>query len=430
MRLRSRQQAFVGIGLAVLAIVLGLAFEALGWALFVVTLAWAVRQQQALGKFVRWARRPLQRPRIGNGALQQAGDALHSSLRRSRHRAAKALRQVARFRGVNAALPDAAVLIDGDGVIESFNEASASLLHLDSQDLGNNLGALLRHPDAVRLIKQQTQDPVIEIVSPFAEGRRLELRRVRIAEDQDLILARDVTHLNRLLSMRQDFVANVSHELRTPLTVVVGYLETLEDSGMDEATLRHLLRKLASPTKRMQALVDDLLMLTRLESSPTPAQEDLAPIDIAELVDGVMDEVSGLTGKKHQINRHVQSDLRLLGIEKEMHSACSNLLTNALKYSPQGGDIDIIWTGNGNGARLEVSDQGVGIPPEHLSRLTERFYRVDLAGARVRGGTGLGLAIVKHVLKRHNSQLQIESEVGEGSRFYCHFDAPQLQAQS
>ena len=425
----SRREALAGIGVLAIALALGLAFEVLGWALFGATLAWALQQQRALGKFVRWAHRPLRRPRTGNAALQQAGDVLHSALRRSRSRTAKALRQVARFRGVHSALPDAAVLIDGEGVIESFNEASASLLRLGRQDVGNNLGALLRHPDAVSLIRQQTPEQAIEIASPFTEGQRLELRRVGIAEDQGLILARDVTHLNRLLSMRQDFVANVSHELRTPLTVVVGYLEAIEESAADEKTLRRLVRKLASPTKRMEALVDDLLMLTRLESSPAPAPEDLTPIDVGELVDSVMDEAASLATSQHRINRRVQPNLRLLGIEREMHSACSNLVTNAVKYSPQGGDIDISWAGNGDGARFEVSDQGVGIPPEHLSRLTERFYRVDLAGLRVRGGTGLGLAIVKHVLKRHNSQLRVSSEVGRGSRFYCHFDAAQLRTQ-
>ena len=428
MRLHSRQEVLAGLALFACAVAVGLGFGALGWALFIAMLIWAVRQQWVLGKFTHWAERPLQRLRIGNRALQGAGDSLHSALQRSRRRTTKALRQVARFRGVNAALPDAAILIDSEGAITSFNKASAALLHLRRQDIGNNLGALLRHPDAVLLVKKQTPEPAIEIASPFADSQRLELRLVRIGEDQDLILARDVTHLNRLLSMRQDFVANVSHELRTPLTVVVGYLETIkEDAAMDEATMRKLLRKLASPTRRMQALVDDLLMLTRLESSPTPALQDLTPIDIVELVDSVVDEVAGLTSKKHRINRRVQPDLHLLGVEKEMHSACSNLVTNAVKYSPKGGDIDITWAGNGDGARFEVRDQGVGIPAEHLSRLTERFYRVDLAGARVRGGTGLGLAIVKHVLKRHNSQLQVASEVGEGSCFYCHFDAVQLQ---
>ena len=427
MRLHSRKQVMAGLGAAALAVVVGAALDALGWALFAAALLALVQQQRAFAGFLRWARRPLRRPRLANGGLQQAGEALRLALLRSRRRAGNALRHLSRIRSVTSALPDATVLVDGDGNIQTFNKAATSLLHLNGQDLGSNLGALLRHPEAVGLMKQPG-GATIEIASPFAEGQRLELRRINVAEDQDLVLARDVTHLNRLLSMRQDFIANVSHELRTPLTVVVGYLEAVEEERMDEATLRHLVGKLASPTRRMQALVDDLLMLTRLESSPNPQPDDLAPIDVNELVDGVVEEAAGLTTNQHRINRRMLTDLQVLGIKKELHSACSNLVTNAVKYSPQGGDIDITWSGDGNGgALLEVSDQGMGIPPEHLSRLTERFYRVDLAGSRVRGGTGLGLAIVKHVLKRHNTQLQIESEVGKGSRFYCHFSSDQLQ---
>lgn len=430
MRFYTRREVLAGLCLGILAIVLGTAFNALGWALFGVALLGLAHQHRAIANFARWARRPLRRPQLANGGLQQAAEALRWSLLRSRRRATNVLAYMARIRGVTEALPDAAVLIDGNGDIEAFNQASESLLHLSRQDVGGNLGALLRHPEVVSLLKQRLPDATIEIGSPFVEGQHLELRRVNVAAERDLILARDVTHLNRLLSMRQDFVANVSHELRTPLTVVVGYLEAIEEEAMDEATLRQLVDKLASPTKRMQALVDDLLMLTRLESSPNPKLEDLAPIDIRELVDRVVDEVAGLTTKHHRINRRMRSDLQVLGVEKELHSACSNLITNAVKYSPQGGSIDITWSSNGGGALFEVRDQGMGIPPEHLSRLTERFYRVDLAGSRVRGGTGLGLAIVKHVLKRHNTQLQVESEVGAGSRFYCHFNSDQLQPHS
>ena len=429
MGLYSHKELLAAGALALLAIVAGVAFEALGWTLFAAAAAGLIHQHQALRKFVRWAKKPLRKPKLANAGLQQAGRSLRSSLKQSRRRAHEALQQMSNFRGVTAALPDAAILVDAEGNIENFNDASVALLRLNREDTGNNLGALLRHPDAISLLKQQTPDATAEFSSPFVEGQRLELRRVPVAKDQDLILARDVTQLNRLLSMRQDFVANVSHELRTPLTIIVGYLEAIEDDELDDATLRRLVRKLASPTHRMQALVDDLLMLTRLESSPAPEPGDLMAVDVRQLVDGVVDDLAGLAGKRHRITQRLQCGLRVLGIEKELHSACSNLIANAIKYSPHGGEVNISWTARGDGAMLEVSDQGVGIAPEHLSRLTERFYRVDLAGARVRGGTGLGLAIVKHVLKRHNSQLQVESEVGKGSRFHCHFQSDQLQAQ-
>ncbi|MCY4214009.1 MAG: phosphate regulon sensor histidine kinase PhoR [Gammaproteobacteria bacterium] len=430
MDLYSRKELLAAAALALAALAIGLPLGIPGWALFAVATVGLVYQHRDLRKFVRWAKNPLRRPKFANEGLQQASRSLRRSLKQARRRTREALRQTSHFRGLTAALPDAAILVDPQGNIVNFNNASVLLLHLNREDTGNHLGTLLRHPEAIRLLEQQTPDATAEFSSPFVEGQRLELRRVPVAKDQDLILARDVTHLNRLLSMRQDFVANVSHELRTPLTIIVGYLEVIEDEELDDATLRQLVRKLASPTHRMQTLVDDLLVLTRLESSPTPEPSDLAAVDVKQLVDGVVEDLAGLAGKRHRINQRMSCDLRLLGIEKELHSACSNLIANAIKYSPQGGNVNVSWTDCGdNGAVLEVCDDGVGIAPEHLSRLTERFYRVDRAGGRVRGGTGLGLAIVKHVLMRHNSQLQIESEVGKGSRFYCHFRPGQLQAQ-
>ena len=237
---------------------------------------------------------------------------------------------------------------------------------------------------------------------------------------------RDVTQLNRLLSMRQDFIANVSHELRTPLTVIVGYIETLTSEDLDHETTRALVEKLQSPSKRMQALVDDLLLLTRLEASPNPTSEELVSIDMQTLIDAVVNDAQGLSQGKHDIAVNIESDARVLGIENELHSACSNLISNAIRYSPDGGPIEVSWTPIQSGARFSVRDHGIGIPPEHLSRLTERFYRVDLAKARIRGGTGLGLAIVKHVLKRHNSELRVDSELAAGSTFYYDFPPSQL----
>ena len=426
--LYSRNELLLAAALALAAIAVGLAFEVLGWALFAATATGFIHQQRDLRKFVRWAKKPLRRPKVSNAGLRQASRTLRRSLKQARRRTREALQQTSHFRGLTAALPDAAILVDGDGNIVNFNTASVALLHLDRKDTGNHLATLLRHPDAIGLLEQQTPDATAEFSSPFVEGQRLELRRVPVAEKQDLILARDVTHLNRLLTMRQDFVANVSHELRTPLTIIVGYLEALEDEDLDSATLRRLVGKLASPTHRMQALVDDLLMLTRLESSPAPERADLAAIDMQQLVGSVVNDLAGLAEKRHQVSQHTPCTSRVLGVEKELHSACSNLIANAIKYSPEGGQVTISWTGDAEGATLKVSDEGVGIAPEHLSRLTERFYRVDMAGARVRGGTGLGLAIVKHVLKRHNSQLQIESKIGQGSHFFCHFRSGQLQA--
>ena len=240
-----------------------------------------------------------------------------------------------------------------------------------------------------------------------------------IDDDRRLIVVRDITELNRALTMRQDFVANVSHELRTPLTVIVGYLEQSTDADYD--TLKTILPKLVSPVRRMQALVDDLLTLTRLESGGLPTESDIEYVDVSQMLHIIAAEARGLSGGRHALTLESDKGLRIRGVPGELYSAFANLVTNAVRYSPEGGNIEVRWFDGQNGPRFEVRDQGMGIAPEHLTRLTERFYRIDLAQSRVRGGTGLGLAIVKHVLRRHGSVLRVESELGEGSLFFCEF---------
>jgi two-component system phosphate regulon sensor histidine kinase PhoR len=288
----------------------------------------------------------------------------------------------------------------------------------------------VRHPEFVALIKGQRSEDLVEFASPFDDDRRLEARRIVIDRRHVLVLVRDVTQLNRLLTMRQDFVANVSHELRTPLTVVVGYLETMANEDLDLETLRALLAKLESPTLRMRALVDDLLLLSRLEASPQPADEELDEVDVCALIRTSIAEARVLSHGRHQFESECDKSVRLLGVERELYSTVVNLATNAVRYSPDGGEIRVTWQRRAGGARLAVSDQGIGIAAEHLRRITERFYRVDLARSRVRGGTGLGLAIVKHVLRRHRSTLRVDSRLGKGSTFYCDFPAEQVRISS
>ena len=321
---------------------------------------------------------------------------------------------------------DAAIILDEKENIENLNIAAQQMLNLSNQDKGKNLAALIREPAFASLIRGQVEGDLLEMSSPFSEDARLEARRIQMTPDQSMILVRDVTELNRLLSMRQDFIANVSHELRTPLTVIVGYIETLMNEDLDRETTLELVNKLLSPTARMRALVDDLLLLTRLESSPSPSEEELAPVDMSVLINGIVADARALSAGKHDIKVNQKARAHVLGIDSELHSACLNLVTNAVRYSPDGGDICVSWEETPTGARFSVRDSGMGIAREHLSRLTERFYRVDLAQARVRGGTGLGLAIVKHVLKRHNTELEVESELTRGSTFSFEFPASQL----
>lgn len=423
----SFQEWLIAGGLLAAALLLGALTGAWALMLLFAVLVWVGLWIRELRALAHWAARPLSRPHNRLESWQLLSDRLYRSHKAARFRTARTIERFGSLRVITNALPDAAVIIDNTGEIESFNIAAQERLHLKPSDRGANLAALVRQPDFVSLIRGKRQDGLVEFASPFDEDRRLEARRIPVDERHAMMLVRDVTQLNRLLTMRQDFIANVSHELRTPLTVVVGYLETMSTEELDPDTVRELLRKLESPTSRMRALVDDLLLLSRLEASPLPGEDQLDLIDMAAVIRSCASEARVLSEGRHQFQSSCDKSVRLLGVENEIYSATLNMMTNAVRYSPDGGEITVSWQRTNGGARLAVQDQGIGIAPEHLQRITERFYRVDLAKSRVRGGTGLGLAIVKHVLKRHRSALSVESELGKGSTFYCDFPAEQLR---
>ena len=249
----------------------------------------------------------------------------------------------------------------------------------------------------------------------------LELRIVPYGKKQQLLLARDITRIHHANSMRKDFIANASHELRTPLTVISGYLEAFEDEAEGslkdwQVQLRHMRRQ----TDRMRRLIEDLLILSTLETDLDPVKVEI--LNVTELLASVSEEARTLGGLlEHAFSIEADPDLRLKGNRNEIYSAFSNLVVNAVQHSLEHGLIRVRWYADKSGACLEVIDTGEGISPEHLPRLTERFYRVDKGRSRDKGGTGLGLAIVKHVLRRHSADLEIESELGKGSTFRCRF---------
>ena len=259
---------------------------------------------------------------------------------------------------------------------------------------------------------------------PGEADRILSVQLVPYGSHEKLMLSRDVTRWERLESMRRDFIANVSHELRTPLTVMMGFLETLTDAReADEKLYRRSLALMTDQAGRMQRLVEDLLMLSRLEDTRYPLKEE--PVDVPALLQSVLVEAEGLNRGQHRLASKLEP-VWLLASREEIRSAFSNLVTNAIRYTPPGGDILVTW-GLENGApAMRVRDNGEGIAPEHIPRLTERFYRVDRSRSRASGGTGLGLAIVKHVLQRHQGRLEIASEVGQGSTFSCLFPAARI----
>jgi two-component system phosphate regulon sensor histidine kinase PhoR len=223
--------------------------------------------------------------------------------------------------------------------------------------------------------------------------------------------------------MRREFVANVSHELRTPLTVVAGFLETLREEPDAEARGRYI-DLMDEQSRRMLRLVEDLLTLSALESSPPPPLDER--VDVSALVARLGADARALSGGRHRIEAAGEAGLDLLGSEKEITSAFGNLVTNAIRYTPEGGTVRLSWRASGEGAEFDVEDTGIGIAPEHIPRLTERFYRVDRGRSRESGGTGLGLAIVKHALSRHDATLHIISRAGAGSRFSARFAGPRV----
>ncbi|MFH1602406.1 MAG: ATP-binding protein, partial [Pseudomonadota bacterium] len=237
----------------------------------------------------------------------------------------------------------------------------------------------------------------------------------------------DVTQAVRLETMRRDFLANVSHELRTPLTVLVGFIETIRELRLDPERARSHMGMMADQAGRMQRILDDLLMLSSLESASAPPRDQKIPVKA--LLDRLCADAGALSRGQHKVTLEAHGEFDLLGAESEISSAFANLVTNAVRYTPVDGQIRLIWKASEGGASFTVEDSGIGIAPEHISRLTERFYRVDRSRSRDTGGTGLGLAIAKHALLRHDASLEIESEPGKGSRFTARFPARVLSAR-
>lgn len=342
---------------------------------------------------------------------------------RHRSRKGKLSQYLKRFQKATAALPDATVVLNQYGEIEWANEASQRLLGLKSPwDVGQRINNLIRHPEFVELVKLGNKvSSTIELPSPVNPELRLNIRIVSYGEGQRLLVVRDVTRLYQLERMRRDFVANISHELRTPLTVLRGYLEILERGGntAPNAWTRSF-RTMGDQAARMHNLIEDLLMLSRLESHGKKSAE--VPVAVPQMLTEICREARMLSGdRQHQIQLEADDNLWLRGDERELHSAFSNLVVNAIRYTSAQGNISIHWWKNEDRPCLEVCDSGQGIAAEHIPRLTERFYRVDKGRSSAQGGTGLGLAIVKHVLNRHGACLEIESELGQGSVFRCLF---------
>jgi two-component system phosphate regulon sensor histidine kinase PhoR len=325
------------------------------------------------------------------------------------------------FRRMASAMPDGAVLLGHHREILWFNAAAGRWLGLHRKaDRGVRIDNLVRHPAVVEYLESPAAVAVPRVRLPGSDDRWLEFHLVRNeASEQQLLLVRDVTSEARLDAMRKDFVANASHELRSPLTVIGGYLDAMEDDASLDTAWREPVKEMRRQSDRMRGIVQDLLELSRLEAQGGPAEK--APVDVGGIAAALRKEMIARAEPTPAIELDLQGGACLLGSETELHSVVSNLVSNAVKYTPAEGSIRVRWWADGQGGHLSVQDTGIGIAPEHLPRLTERFYRVDAGRSRKLGGSGLGLAIVKHALQRHEASLSVESVEGRGSTFTCHF---------
>ncbi|NMG74578.1 phosphate regulon sensor histidine kinase PhoR [Aromatoleum diolicum] len=335
-----------------------------------------------------------------------------------------------RFHEASQAMPDGVLYLSGGDCIEWLNHKAAQHFGLDSErDQGVPVTMLVREPEFVQFLNSgDYADPLVLHLSRRG-GLTLLLQVVPFGAEQKMIVSRDISQLEKLETMRRDFIANVSHELRTPLTVVGGFLETLID-GLDDfarADVLHFLKLALDQSLRMQTLIEDLLTLSALETgAPAPLEEK---VEVAPLLRSIAEDARLLSNGRHELSVAIDEApgcATLLGSEKELRSAFANLASNAVRYTPAGGRISLIWRRVNGGGEFAVEDNGIGIDAQHIPRLTERFYRVDRGRSRETGGTGLGLAIVKHILSRHQAELRIESEPGKGSRFSARFPASRL----
>ena len=391
-----------------------------------------LRQLWLVLRLIHWAACPLGTPTpSASGAWGAAFEALHKRGRLASAEREQATEELARFRRAAEALPDGVIILDGYRAIEWMNlQAEACLGLKASVDTGSRITHLLREPEFLAYLDSPDHRGVpLELHTQRNPGRSLQIQAAPFAAGRTLLLVRDITQLQKLATMRRDFVANVSHELKTPLTVTLGFVETAMDALDDTPPqeIAQYLQTAAEQARRMQQLIDDLLTLSSLETDSPPPLED--PIDVADLLNDIGKEVAALSSGRHDIVLENQGPRILLGSVRELRSAFANLAGNAVRYSPDGGRIVLRWSGEGSGGgRFSVHDSGIGIASQHLPRLTERFYRVDRGRSREAGGTGLGLAIVKHVLERHQAVLQVESEPGQGSVFSVVFPAHRVQS--
>ncbi len=331
-------------------------------------------------------------------------------------------RIIKRFQESARAMPDAVIVLNRRNETLWINKAACKLMGLKrKKDLNQIISNLIRHPEFTHYLKRNDFKYPVEIPSPINKKARLQAQIIPYGRDSRLLIFRDITQIHNLEKMRRDLIANASHELRTPLTVITGYLETLH--GVTEDEIKRIIDIMLKQAQRMESIINDTLLLARLESLRNHKEHGRKPVIISELIGMICEDAKAISGGLYTFDVDISPHVNLSGNENELHSAFTNLIQNAVRHTLPGSNIKITWATRKDKAEFIVEDNGQGIAAEHLSRLTERFYRADTGRSREQGGTGLGLTIVDQIIKHHDGQLHIESQVGKGTRFICEFPA-------
>lgn len=394
-------------------------------------LLWSLYHAREL---LRWfAREDSSYPPVSSGIWAEISDYVYRQRQKNHTSEASRRTLTERIVRLTAALDEGIVILARNGALEWYNTAAATLLKLRKEDRGKPITNLVRDPMFRRFIRRQNFDHTLELLAAD-DCTSLLFSGALFGQGETVLVIRDVTRLRQLENMRKDFVANISHELRTPLTVLSGYLEALADSsGNLSPAWQRALHSMMQQTQRMNALSNDLLMLSHMESLDTHRNEQ--PVALMPMLRDIITDTRGIAGESFDFSCQCPGNVVILGDHTELTSVFSNLLVNAVRHNPHGVQIDVNVEHDASALRVTVADNGTGIDPKHLPRLTERFYRAESSRSSNTGGTGLGLAIVKHALNRHEARLEIRSTLGKGSRFICHFplkrvtsvSAPQLQ---
>lgn len=385
-------------------------------------LAYLAIQVSGLFQLQSWLKNPaLEAIPEGSSLWEDVFNALLKYERRNNVKKSELNAALERFNTVANAIPDGLIILSATNEIEWCTANAESQLGLNlTTDKNLPIVNLVRNSNFIAYLYNEIYDEPFKLKDARNTEAILEIWLIQLGSKQKLLISRDITQFEKVDAMRRDFIANVSHELRTPLTVVGGFIETLSDmEGAIPENLRGYFGMMQDQTTRMRRLIEDLLTLSHIESNTQPPEDN--PIDMSSLVNMLLNDANALSMGKHKITADTAVGLNLSGAVDELQSALGNLVSNAVRYTPQGGEIHISWQLHNKQAVFSVSDNGIGIEPQHIARLTERFYRVDRGRSRETGGTGLGLSIVKHILTRHQARLEIKSEMGVGSTFSAIF---------